>query len=105
VVDHGLVVNIMNVPDIHVIHRTVVVEGAMIPISALVANTSISKAIIHTAIKADVFAPVAAMPGVRIIAPAPIPRSPEEANFWSHHPGSRHPEVTFISITPIAWGP
>jgi hypothetical protein len=102
VVGYSLVVNIVDVRCVYVIHRTVVVEGSMIPISAFITAATVAIAIVHAAIKADMLTPVAAMPDVRVIAPAPVTWSPEIANFRSHHPGSRYPEVTFISVGPIA---
>jgi hypothetical protein len=105
VVGYRFIVDIVNVRHVHVIHGTVVIEGAMIPISALVANATIPEAIIHATVKADMFTPVAAMPKIRIIAPTPVTGGPEEANFGSHHPGSRNPEVAFISISPVPGSP
>src|ERR1019366_5930879 len=46
VVDYGPVVNIVNVPDVHVVHRAVVVEGPVIPISAFIADTTIAEAVV-----------------------------------------------------------
>jgi hypothetical protein len=105
VVGYRFIVDIVNVRHVHVIHGTVVVEGAMIPISALVTNATIAEAIIYATVKADMFTPITAMPGVHVIAPTPVTGSPEEAYFGSHHPGSRNPEVAFISISPIAGSP
>jgi hypothetical protein len=105
VVGYRFIVDIVHAGGVHVIHGTVVIEGAMIPISALVANATIAEAIIHASVEADMITPVAAMPDIRIIAPTPITGSPEEANFRGHHPGSRNPEVAFISISPIAGSP
>src|SRR5450756_1882014 len=96
VVDYGPVVNIVNVRDVHVVHRAVVVEGPVIPISAFIADTTI---------EADMRAPVALIPGVAVAAPTPITGSPEKANFGNQHPRTWHPEVAFIPVSPVAGRP
>src|ERR1035441_10196610 len=105
VIDHGLVVNIVNVRGVHVIHRAVVAEGSVIPISAFIADTTIAEAVVDAAVEADMRAPIAFIPGVGVAAPTPIPGGPEEADFGSHDPGTRHPEVAFITIAPVAGCP
>ena len=105
VVDHGLVVNIVNVRDVHVIHRAVVVEGPVIPIPAFIADTTIAKAVVDATVEADMRAPVALIPSVGVAAPTPITGSPEEANLGSDHPRTRHPKVAFIAIGPVTGRP
>src|ERR1019366_2404102 len=105
VVDNGFVVNIVNVRDVHVIHRAVVVEGSVVPISAFIAETTIAEAVVDATVEADMRTPVAFIPGVGVAAPSPITRSPEEANFGSHRPRTRHPEVAFIPVSPVAGRP
>src|SRR5271166_201956 len=105
VVDDGLVVNIVNIRDVYVIHRAVVVETAVIPISALIADATVAEAIVDAAVKADIRAPVAFIPGKGVAAPTPITRRPEKANLGSHHPRTRHPEVPFLSVSPVAGRP
>jgi len=39
------------------------------------------------------------------LAPAPISGSPEQARFGSHHPRTRHPEVAFFAVCPVAGCP
>ena len=104
-VDYGFVVNIVNVRDVHIIHRGVVEEGAVIPISASVTDTAIAEAVVDAAIEADLRAPVAAIPGECIAAPAPVAGSPEQASLRRCHPRTRHPEITFIAIGPVAGRP
>src|SRR5208337_2325200 len=99
-VDYGFVVNIVNVRDVHVVHRGVVVEGPVIPISAFIAD-----AVVDATVEADMRPPVAFIPREGTAAPAPITGSPEEANFGSHHPRTRHPEVALITISPVAGRP
>jgi hypothetical protein len=105
VVDNGLVVNVVNVRHVHVIYRSVVLEGSVIPISAFIAGTAIAVAVVDAAIKADMRTPVAFIPGIGIAAPAPITGSPEQARFGSHHPRTRHPVVAFIPVSPVARRP
>src|SRR5271157_4409178 len=83
VVDDGLVVNIVNIRDVYVIHRAVVVETAVIPISALIADATVAEAIVDAAVKADIGAPIAFIPGKGVAAPTPITRRPEKADLGS----------------------
>jgi hypothetical protein len=106
VVNYGLVVD-MNIRHVHIyiVYRTVVVEGAIVPISTLVSDTTISVAVIDATIEADVRPPVAGIPSVGAAAPAPVPWSPEQANGGSHHPRAWHPEVALVTIGPVAGRP
>src|ERR1700674_3213731 len=72
VVDYGLVVNIVNVRDVHVVHRAVVVESSVIPISTLIADTTIAEAVVDATVEADMRTPVAAIPSIGVAAPTPI---------------------------------
>ena len=105
VVDYGPVVNIVKVPDVHVVHRAVVVEGSMIPVSAFIAETTVAETVVDATVEADMGAPVAFIPSVAVTAPTPVTGSPEEANLWSHHPRTWHPVVAFISISPVSGRP
>jgi hypothetical protein len=105
VVNDSLVVNIVNVGDIHVIHGAVVIEASVSPISALIADTPVAEAVVDAAVKTDIRAPVAIVPGVSVTTPTPIAGRPEQANLGSHYPRTGHPEVTFLSIRPVARRP
>ena len=104
VVDYGLVINIVNIRDVYVIHRAVVIEGSVIPIPSLITGTAIAVAVVDAAVEADLRTPVAAIPGVGVASPAPIARSPEQTH-RSQHPRARHPEVAFVPISPVARRP
>jgi len=52
-VGYGLFVGVVEAAPVHVIHRGVVAEGAILPISALIADTAIAEAIVDAAVKAD----------------------------------------------------
>src|SRR5579863_5300278 len=105
VADYGFVVNVVNVGDVYVIHRAVVVEGSVIPISTAVAGTTIAVAVIYAAIETDLSAPVAFIPGIRVVAPAPVAGSPKQTGFGGHYPRAWHPKVAIIPIRPVAGRP
>ena len=107
VVDDGGVVNVVNVCDVHVVHRTVVVELSVLPPAALITLTKVSVAITDSAIKTDLLAPVALIEDVAIAAPTPVGWSPEQAGFRSHHPRTWHPVVivVIVGVSPVAGGP
>ena len=105
VVDDGLVIDIMNVRDVHVIHRTVVIEGSVSPISALIVGPTVTEAVVNASVKANVRTLIAAIPRVGVVAPTPIAGRPEQASFRRHHPRNLDPKVAFISISPVAGRP
>ena len=104
-VDDRLAVNIGDVRDVHVIHAGVVAEGSVVPISAPIADATITKAVVDATIEADLRTPVAFIPGEGAVAPTPITRSPEQANGGRLDPCTRHPEVAFIPVRPVAGRP
>ncbi len=104
-VDYGFIVNIVDVCDIHVVHGTVVVEGIVVPISSFIADTAVAEAVVDTTVEADLRTPVAFIPSESVAAPTPIARGPEQANGGGLDPGTRHPEVAFIPVRPVAGCP
>src|SRR5271169_640305 len=104
-VDYGFFVRVVEIVHIHVIHRAVVTELVVSPVSAFVAGSAVAIAIVNTAVKADSGTPVAIIPGIGIAAPAPITWRPKQANFGRLGPSARHPEIAFISISPVAGRP
>lgn len=64
VVDHPGVVGIVNVSDIHMVHRAVVIELPVAPIPAVIAVAGIAITVIDTAVEPDLRAPVTGMPDI-----------------------------------------
>jgi hypothetical protein len=75
------VIHIVKVAAAQVIYPAVVVEGAVIPVSAFIATPTVAEAIIDAAVKADLRPPITVIPSVAIIAPSPVARSPQVADF------------------------
>ncbi len=67
IVDHDVVlVDVVNVGDVYVRDRAVVVEVMPVPVAAKVAEADVAKAVIDTAVKAHMWAPVAAVEHVMV---------------------------------------
>jgi len=107
VVDDGGVVNVVNVCDVHVAHRTVVIKLPVLPTAALVALSEVSVAVTDSAVKTYLLSPVAIVEHVSVAAPTPIGWSPKQAGLRRHHPRTWHPVVivVIISVSPVAGGP
>jgi hypothetical protein len=105
--DHGAVyVDIGDVNCVYVHDRGVVEEMALAPFAAAEALAAISKAIVDSAVKADMRPPVTAVPNVEAVVPSPISGSPQQARFGHFHPSARHPVVAIIVIPgPISGSP
>jgi hypothetical protein len=107
VVHHRLVIHIVNLGHVDVIHRPVVVEIIPPPISAFIAFSHVSIAIIYPAIETDVRSPVTCIPYVHSVVPSPISRRPQEAGRRRKHPCTGYPVIIFIviAISPVAGRP
>lgn len=103
VVDDRGVIDVVNVGDIHIVHRAVVVELSALPASALVAVTVISIAVTDSAIEADLLAPISVVENKSVAAPTPVRWSPEQTGFRCHDPRAWHPVITVVvtGIGPI----
>src|SRR5208283_776357 len=104
VVDHGGVVDIVNVGDVHVVHGTVVEKVSVIPTSTFITLTEVAEAVIDSAVEAYVRTPVPLIENKPVASPAPIGWSPKETNFRRLHPCTRHPVeiVDVVIVGPVA---
>jgi len=105
VVDDGSVVYVGNVDRACVAYSTIVEEGPAAPVATLESNSSISEAVVDTAIKADVWPPVAGVPYVEAIDPAPVTGCPEESDRRWQHPCTGYPVIAVVTISPITRRP
>jgi hypothetical protein len=107
VVDHGFVINIVNLGDVYVIHRSVVVKIVSPPISALITFSPISIAVIYSAIETHVGSPVTVIPYVCPVVPSPVTGCPQVAGRRREHPCAGHPVIIFIvvAVGPVAGRP
>jgi hypothetical protein len=101
VVNHGCVVNVVDVGNVHIAYRTVVIELSVLPPATLVALSEISVAVTDPAVKTYLLSPVAIVENVVIAAPTPVGWSPEQTAFRNHHPCTRHPVVIVVSVSPV----
>src|SRR5690348_4274313 len=87
--DDRLVVDVRDVDVADVVNGPVVIEVTVAPVTAFVALARVPEAVVDAAIEADRRAPVAAMPYVAAVAPAPPARRPQQAGFRRLDPGAR----------------
>jgi hypothetical protein len=103
--DNRLVVDVRYISDVNVGHATVVIVPVALPIAAEKSGTRVTKAIINSAVETDVWSPIAAIPKVETVVPAPVARSPEHSD-GSKHPSTRNPVVAIVVIPrPVARRP
>src|SRR5271157_4432486 len=103
VVDHRGVVNVVDVADVDVVHRTVVVKLSVLPTSTFIALAKVSVAVTDPAVETYLRTPVAIIEDISVAAPTPIGWSPEQTGFRSHYPCPRHPVVIVevIGVSPV----
>jgi hypothetical protein len=103
--DYGAFVNVGDVDAAEVIDGAVVGEIISMPVSALIANADISKAVIHSAIEADVAAPIAVVEAIASTDEAPVGRRPQCALVGRPDPGSWNPVIAAGTPAPVARSP
>ncbi len=104
-INDGLVVNVVDICNVNIVYGTVVVEGSVVPVPALVAFSAVAVAVIHATVEADFGPPVSIVKSVRAIVPAPVARRPKQASLRSFDPCAGHPVVAFIAVGPVARRP
>src|SRR6202163_1930201 len=103
--DNRLVVDVRYVGDVDVGDAAVVKEPVALPIPAEKSRAGITKAIINAAVETDVWSPIAAIPNVEAVIPAPVAGSPKQSD-GSKHPRARNPVVAIVVIpSPVARRP
>jgi hypothetical protein len=98
-------VNVIESSSVYPVHRAVVIESSMVPVPALISDSYIAEAIVDAAIEAHRRPPVARIPQISAVAPAPISRRPQQANLGRLNPRSRNPVVALVAISPVARRP
>jgi len=78
---------------------------ASAPVAALVAEAEVAKAVVNTAIVADVRTPVTAVKAVAVVVVAPVAGGPESALVGSLDPPAGHPVIVTLRPGPVAGGP
>ena len=91
--------------NVDVVDRAVVVEVPPAPVTALVAEADIPKAVVDAAIEADVRPPVAAVKSIPVMVVAPVAGSPERALVRSLNPYAGSPVVALGTPRPVAGSP
>jgi hypothetical protein len=75
-IDYPPVVKVVDVCNVYVVHRAVIVECSIAPVSAYIAGTKIAKAVVNTSIKTDTEAPITGGPEICVASPSPVTRCP-----------------------------
>jgi hypothetical protein len=104
-VRYSVVVNVVDDGGVHVIDAAIVVELIAAPIAAFVAAAHVAETIVHSAIEADVRAPVAVIPVIAVARVAPVRRSPKRTNIGRDNPDAGNPIVSGLRVAPIAGRP
>jgi len=105
VYDNRVVVDVVHHIDVDVVDRAVVIEVASTPVAALIAAADIAKAVVDTAVVANMRAPVAPIVPIAVVAETPIAGCPQGALVGSLSPDSGNPVVAGWSVGPVAGRP
>ena len=112
VVDDGVLLNhgavFVDVGHMHaaeVRDRAVIRKGSATPLAAEEADAAVAEAVVHSAVEANVGAPVAAMPSVETTCESPITGSPEYADPRRINPDAGNPVIAGVAVGPVAGSP
>src|SRR5579884_2518739 len=106
VVDDGLVhIHVLNHGCVYAVDGRVVEERATAPVSAFIARSEVSIAIVNATIETDVRSPIAGVPYIKPCVPAPVTRCPQITRLRREHPSPRDPVVVISVPCPIAGHP
>src|SRR5262249_28337405 len=105
VFDDCLGINIGDHRPVHPHHRGVVEERSVIPIAALESDTSIAEAIVDAAVISDARSPISRVPEITAPLITPITWGPKKPDSRWEHPGSGHPVIVSITVSPVARSP
>jgi len=78
---------------------------AAAPISAFIADAEVAKAVVDTAIVADVWTPIAAVKAVAIVVVAPVAGGPKSTLVGSLDPDAGYPVITALRPGPVSGSP
>jgi hypothetical protein len=98
---------VVNDGGIHVDHGSVVGEETAAPLATGKADAEIAAPVIHAAVVADGWSPIALVKYVEAVGPSPVTRRPIGANVGGGNPCAGHPVVVAIAavVGPVAWSP
>lgn len=100
-----MLVDVVHDVDVNVVDRAIVIKMTTSPITALITDTDIAEAVVHTAIVADVRSPIATVETVPVIVVAPVAWSPQSALVGGLNPHAGHPIIAALTPCPIAGSP
>src|SRR5580658_9746315 len=76
------------------------------PAAAVIAGADITETIVDAAVETDLRSPVARVPEIGAVRPAPITGRPEKADLGRFNPRTGHPEVSaVVAVAPVAGRP
>src|ERR1700722_13950699 len=98
-------IRVVNDRSVHVHHRGVIAEGTASPHAAHKSDAHVAEAVVHAAIVAHMRSPIATVPYVQPVPPAPIAWRPQCALIRRGNPRPRNPVIAVIAVCPKAWRP
>jgi len=104
VVNHRAAVNVATT-EVNVRNGAVVVEVVTVPVAAKIAGSDVTEAIINTAIKADMKAPVSMVKPIATAIVTPVRRCPQSAIVRRRAPNTRNPVVAAVTPAPVTGRP
>jgi hypothetical protein len=107
IIDHGCVVNIVNIGDVHVVYRTIVEEVSVVPPASFITLPEVAEPVRDPAIETNMRAPITLIEDESLFAPTPITRCPKKSHFGSLDPSTGNPVIIagVVVVGPVARSP
>src|SRR5271154_2077328 len=104
--NNRLLINIVNDTNVHVVYAAVIEELIALPVTARISRADVAESIIDSTVEANFGPPVARIPDIKAVRPAPVSRRPEETHLGRFNPCAWHPEIpSIIGVAPVSWRP
>src|SRR6185437_6063187 len=94
-------VDAVNPTRVDMAHAAVVAKAVAAPVSAFIAASVVSMAVVHAAAVADVARPMTVAPAVLALAVVPVAGRPQRAGIRCEHPRPWYPVITEIRPGPV----
>jgi hypothetical protein len=106
IIDHCTIhIGVVDDIRIHTPSRGIIPERVALPPTSGKTGTIITEAIVDSPVVSNVRTPITVVPMIESVAKTPVTRGPEVSRLGHLDPSARNPEITIVSIGPVAWTP
>jgi len=99
-------IDVVNYMHVYVVHARVIEKVTVGPAAAEVSGADVSESVVDTAVETDFWAPIASVPEIGAVGPAPVTGRPKQTNRRRFNPCAGNPEISaVVAIAPVTGRP